>query len=131
MFEIKKTFEVAGAHRLKLNYPSKCSRLHGHNWLITIWCRSEELDKQGMVVDFTEIKKLIDDRIDHFYLNEVEGVGFVISNVAGPLSTRTEKNPTAERIAEWICMLIDKCYKVEVQESTGNVAIYTDDSVEV
>ena len=131
MFEIKKTLEICGAHRLELNYPSKCERLHGHNWMVDIYCRSEELDKHGMVVDFTEIKKLIDDRIDHFYLNEVEGVGFevVAGSVVSPAHTRVVKNPTAERLAKWICMLIDKCYRVDVQESRDNVATYTDDSV--
>jgi len=35
-----------------------------------------------------------------------------------------EINPTAENIAKWICDQIPNCYKVEVQESEGNTAIY-------
>ena len=31
MYEIKKTFEIAAAHRLSLDYDSKCTNLHGHN----------------------------------------------------------------------------------------------------
>ncbi|MDD7404867.1 MAG: 6-carboxytetrahydropterin synthase, partial [Bacteroidales bacterium] len=34
MYYIKKTIEIAACHRLSLSYPSKCTQLHGHNWLI-------------------------------------------------------------------------------------------------
>ena len=59
MFEIEKTFTIAIAHKLNLDYESPCRRLHGHSVLITVCCRSEELNKCGMVIDFTEIKRLI------------------------------------------------------------------------
>ena len=127
MFKIKKTLEVAVSHKLSLPYDSPCSRNHGHNLLITVYAGSEELNESGMVIDFTEIKKVVHSQLDHQYLNDIEGIGFEISNVVGPLHTRTEKNPTAERLAKWICMRIDKCYRVDVQESTGNVATYEED----
>ena len=64
-----------------------------------------------MIVDFTRIKELIKDRLDHTILNDVlEGL-----------------NPTAENLAYWICQQIDTCYKVTVQESEGNTATYEED----
>jgi 6-pyruvoyltetrahydropterin/6-carboxytetrahydropterin synthase len=36
-------------------------------------------------------------------------------------------NPTAENIAHWICDQIPQCFRVEVQESEGNTAIYEKD----
>ena len=99
--------EISAAHRLTLDYESKCTQLHGHNWLITVYCKSAELNANGMVVDFTIIKQMIKDRLDHQVLNDV-----------------LPCNPTAENIARWICEQIPQCYKVEVQESRGNVAIY-------
>ncbi|MDO4191360.1 MAG: 6-carboxytetrahydropterin synthase, partial [Bacteroidales bacterium] len=51
MYYISKRLEVAGAHCLALNYDSKCSYLHGHNWFITVYCKSEKLNENGMVVD--------------------------------------------------------------------------------
>ena len=36
-------------------------------------------------------------------------------------------NPTAENIARWVCEQIPTCFKVEVQESEGNIAIYEKD----
>jgi len=107
-YRIIKTFEVAASHCLNLDYPSKCKTPHGHNFMITVHCESEELDKNGMVIDFSEVKKKISSKIDHKHLN-----------------TLFDFNPTAENLAEWICdELGDKCYRVDVQESEGNVASY-------
>lgn len=129
MYEIQKRMEIAGAHKLNLPYESKCSSIHGHNWIIWVHCRSEELDKNGMVVDFTEIKRRIHDKLDHKLLNDVEGVGYdTYEDTAYPVYDRSRiraLNPTAERIAEWICNQIESCYKVSVQESEGNIATYT------
>ena len=107
MYYITKRIEISAAHRLTLDYESKCNRLHGHNWIITVHCRAEELDANGMVTDFTHIKNVVTDKLDHTVLNEV--VPF---------------NPTAENLARWICEHIPHCYRVDVQESEGNVASY-------
>ena len=110
MFIVKKRMEIAGAHRLNLNYESKCANLHGHNWIVTVWCKSQTLDANGMVIDFTHIKREVQDKLDHKCLNDV--VPF---------------NPTAENIAKWVCEQIPNCYRVSVQESEGNVATYERD----
>ena len=110
MFIVKKRMEIAGAHRLNLNYESKCANLHGHNWIVTVWCKSQTLDANGMVMDFTHIKSQVQEKLDHKFLNDV--VPF---------------NPTAENIAKWVCWLIPHCYRVSVQESEGNVATYERD----
>jgi len=97
MFTVTKRLEVSASHQLKLDYPSKCQNLHGHNWIITVHARSEELDHNGMV---------------HRHINDVLG----------------DINPTAENMAKWIAdELGPKCFKVEVQESEGNTAIYERD----
>lgn len=110
MYTIIKRMEISAAHQLKLSYPSKCENLHGHNWIITVFCRSKELNEDGMVIDFTHIKKAVHAKLDHRNLNEI--LSF---------------NPTAENIAKWICDQIPSCFKVQVQESEGNIAIYEKD----
>lgn len=107
MFRVSKRMEIAGAHRLNLDYESPCKRLHGHNWIITVHCKSEELNERGMVIDFKAIKQLVHDKLDHQFINEV-----------------VDFNPTAENMAKWICEQVPHCYKVEVQESEGNIAVY-------
>lgn len=121
MFYVQKTLEIAGAHSLKLNYGSKCSNLHGHNWLVTVYCKAEVLDENGMVVDFAKIKEAVSDRFDHKNLNEVLPKGYK------PGEGIVDTNPTAENLANIICRSVPHCYKVTVQESSGNIACYGED----
>jgi 6-pyruvoyltetrahydropterin/6-carboxytetrahydropterin synthase len=107
MYYLKKTLEISGSHTLKLDYSSKCTNMHGHNWKITIECESPDLNRHGMLVDFTEIKTQIKGNLDHKHLNDV-----------------LDFNPTAENLARWICEQIEYCYKVTVKESEGNEAAY-------
>ena len=99
--------EIAGCHQLNLSYPSKCSSLHGHNWIITVYCKAPTLNADGMVFDFTRAKEKINGYLDHGNFNEL-----------------LPFNPTAENIAKWVTDQIPECYKAMVQESEGNIAIY-------
>ena len=113
MYYVAKTMEIAGAHSLQLSYESKCEKLHGHNWIITVYCKAKELNQDGMVCDFKHIKDKIHGYLDHGNLNEL-----------------LPFNPTAENIAKWITDQIPECYKTKVQESGGNTAIYEIDDFE-
>lgn len=110
MYYVTKRIEISGSHRLSLPYESKCCHTHGHNWVITIHCRAERLDANGMVADFTHIKRRVKEELDHRDFNEV-----------------FDFNPTAENIARYLCDTIPNCYRVDVQESEGNTASYERD----
>lgn len=107
MYYIKKTFEVSASHHLTLPYPSKCENDHGHNYIITVYCKSNELTDYGMVIDFTEIKSRIQDKLDHACLNNV-----------------FDFNPTAENMAKWIVDNLPTCYRADVEETKNNWACY-------
>ena len=110
MYYVSKRMEIAACHKLNLSYESKCANLHGHNWVITVYCKAEKLNKDGMVMDFKHIKQKIHGYLDHGNLNEL-----------------LPFNPTAENIAKWIVAQFPECYKAQVQESEGNIAVYCDD----
>ena len=110
MYTVRKRLEISASHRLSLSYASKSENLHGHNWIVIVWCRSKQLNPDGMVVDFAHVKRMIQEKLDHKNLNEV--LSF---------------NPTAENIAKWICDQIPQCFKVMVQESENNIAWYEED----
>ena len=111
MYYVSKRLEIAASHRLHLPYDSPCTRLHGHNYVCTIHCKCEELDENGMVIDFKHIKEKVHDVLDHQCLNDLFPF-----------------NPTAENLARWICEQVPHCYKVSVYESESNNAIYEVDA---
>lgn len=108
-YEVSKRMEIAAAHSLDLPYESRCRSFHGHNWIVTVHVRAESLNPEGMVYDFARLKDEVHGRLDHQYLNDILGM-----------------NPTAENIAKWVHDRIPGCYRVDVQESEGNVASYMD-----
>lgn len=107
MFFVQKELEISSAHSIRTSKNGKCEKLHGHNWQVIVHCKSQNLNNEGMVTDFTEIKKIVHEKLDHQNLNEI-----------------LDFNPTTENIAKWICDNVPNCYKVEIKESNNNKAIY-------
>jgi 6-pyruvoyltetrahydropterin/6-carboxytetrahydropterin synthase len=118
MYYVKKSLEISAAHNLKLSYESKCEELHGHNWNITIYLKSEELDENGMVMDFTIIKQKIKDK------------GIENTELAGLLMQMATKAANSANMAELIFKLTGD---LQQESQTVNVNVYaqmTDDQLE-
>ncbi len=116
MYEIKITDEFSSAHNLR-NYKGKCEALHGHNWKVEILLYGNTLNRQGMVMDFKELKdkvKNILSGLDHECLNN--------------LNYFKKKNPTSENIARFIhdrlAKVIKKKIRVSVWETTSSCASF-------
>jgi len=88
--DIFKEFTFEAAHRLPNVPPGhKCARLHGHSFRVTVHVEGEVDPSLGWVRDFADLSagmKPVIDQLDHYYLNEIEGLG----------------NPTSEILAQWI-----------------------------
>ncbi|MCX7409230.1 MAG: 6-carboxytetrahydropterin synthase [Planctomycetales bacterium] len=105
MFRVTKEIDFCYGHRL-LNYDGKCKHLHGHNGKAVIVLEGAQLDHRGMVVDFSDIKKLvagwIDANLDHrMILHEADPIVPILQDMGEPMFIVSE-NPTAESIAKLI-----------------------------
>ena len=120
MYEITVETEFSSAHSIR-GYQGSCEALHGHNWRVEVFVRSERLDKLGMVADFSILKQSVRslvEKLDHRFLNEVAPFDDI--------------NATAENISRHIydglsAKLNDKSIKVSkvrVWESSVTSAVY-------
>ncbi|MBD8387543.1 6-carboxytetrahydropterin synthase QueD [Dysgonomonas sp. BGC7] len=115
MYKISKQFSFSASHILEgLPEEHPCSRLHGHNYVVTVHLRAEKLNAVGFVKDYREldnVKQYIDNTLDHRHLNDV-----------------FDFNPTAENIAKYLYDVFRKdlseLYAVEVSETPKTTAIY-------
>lgn len=74
MNTISKEFHFSASHILNgLPEGHPCGRLHGHNYVVTVFLKGEP-NQYGFVQDYREldpIKKYIDDTLDHRHLNDI------------------------------------------------------------
>nr|WP_280335170.1 6-carboxytetrahydropterin synthase QueD [Nocardia wallacei] len=113
--EIFREFTFEAAHRLP-NVPKghKCARLHGHSYRVQVHLRGDIDPDSGWFMDFGDLKaafKPIEDQLDHYYLNDIEGL----------------ENPTSEVLARWIwTRLVDQLplAAIQVRETCTSGCIY-------
>jgi 6-pyruvoyltetrahydropterin/6-carboxytetrahydropterin synthase len=89
MFEVSVEEVFPAGHSLR-NYHGKCENVHGHNYRVCVTVRGQDVDENGLLVDFAVVKKLVravKDRLDHQYLNDLEPFDKI--------------NPSAENIAKY------------------------------
>jgi len=88
--ELIKEYKFESAHRLPEVPPGhKCARLHGHSFRIEITVEGPVDPRTGWLIDFGDLDEIVDPlvaRLDHHYLNEIEGL----------------ENPTSENLSRWI-----------------------------
>lgn len=115
--EIWKEFTFDAAHVLP-NVPEghKCRRLHGHTYTVRVYVSGEPDERVGWIVDFADIRTAFEpirERLDHYYLNDIEGL----------------ENPTAEVLARWIWQRLEPrlpgLSRVEIQETCTSGCTYS------
>lgn len=124
MYIIRKEFAFSASHRLE-DLPSDhpCSRLHGHNYVVVVELRAEELNETGFVRDYralAPVKEFIDKYLDHQDLNKFFTADALISHQV--------INPTAENLAKFLFEAfkddIPELYAIEVSETPKTNARY-------
>ena len=105
MFRVTRQIDFCYGHRL-LNYEGKCKYLHGHNGRAVIAIEAESLDDRGMVMDFSDIKRVvsrwIDDELDHRMILCRRDPAVPMLEMLGEPLFLIDDNPTAENIAKLI-----------------------------
>ncbi len=133
MYKVKISSNFSAAHFLR-NYKGKCEVLHGHNWKVEVLVSGSKLNPLGMVVDFSDLKKItkgILSDLDHKYLNELD----YFSAKGGPASGGKGHNPSSEEIAKYIFTKLKdkisvdggKLKEVRVWETENSCAIYDEE----
>jgi 6-pyruvoyltetrahydropterin/6-carboxytetrahydropterin synthase len=116
-FEISITREFSASHQLRL-YDGSIEPLHGHNWVVKVTVSAAKLDAIGVVMDFHELERLVDEVVmpmNNGHLNNLAAFSTV--------------NPSAEGVAVHIANRIVlpasvQLTAVEVWETDGNSAVY-------
>jgi|SRR3569623_890449 6-pyruvoyltetrahydropterin/6-carboxytetrahydropterin synthase len=105
MFRVTREIDFCYGHRL-LNYDGKCKYLHGHNGTAVIAIEAAKLDHRGMVLDFSDIKRVvsnwIDQNLDHRMLLHRDDPAVAALREMGEPMFLLDENPTAENIAKLI-----------------------------
>ena len=92
MFTISVETHFRAAHQLTLPDGSKES-VHNHNWLVTADVSSDKLNSMGLVMDFNQLKVLINETIAAFDNKALDEISFFQQN---------KNNPSAENVAKYI-----------------------------
>lgn len=98
----------SAAHRI-WNDPSVCSRIHGHNYRVTVHVRvsgSDGLTTQGFVVPFDEVKRVIDAWDHRLLLHDRDPNAEMLSHVAGLGVVLLPVPPSTENLAQLLAEAI-------------------------
>jgi 6-pyruvoyltetrahydropterin/6-carboxytetrahydropterin synthase len=122
MFEICVEHTFAAGHALR-NYRGKCENVHGHNYRVQVGVQGAELDENGLLHDFADLKhrlRQVSEYLDHQFINDLKPFDQI--------------NPSAENIARFICTEIQKGLErseiafVKVWETDTSCATYKPES---
>ncbi|KQL54145.1 6-carboxy-5,6,7,8-tetrahydropterin synthase [Heyndrickxia shackletonii] len=119
-FELNKDMNFSTAHFISNEKAGKCSFTHGHTYFVNLTIAGDELDEMGMLVNFSDLKKLVHGRYDHQLLND-----FPEFEKLTP-STEVVAQTIYELVANYLDTLSNKpiCLQVLVRETPTSYVIY-------
>lgn len=108
MYYSSKSVGVTVSYKIEFSDTDKdymVKECYDRNWYITVYCKGNRLDCNGMLADYDNIAQFIFDTLDSKDLNEV-----------------FDFNPTLEAVAAWLYEQIVPCYKVEISSEEETVS---------
>lgn len=119
-FELNKDMNFSAAHYIPDERAGVCSRTHGHTYFVNVTIAGNNLDEMGFLVNFRDIKSIINDTFDHTLIND--------------LPELKDKTPSTELVAKTIFDMINnhlntlphapKVLQVFLRETPTSYVIY-------
>ena len=111
MYTVTLETEFSAAHLIR-GYNGPCSRLHGHNWKVTVEVQTDVLDHLGMSIDFYTLQKKIEEIVGQFDHRDL--------NTTPPFDQAL--NPTSENIARHFFDELKKHLPAQIKLSSVAIA---------
>jgi 6-pyruvoyltetrahydropterin/6-carboxytetrahydropterin synthase len=116
MHTIFKDFTFAAAHSIR-GHTRGCENLHGHNYRVRVHLRTEQLDHLGMVLDFADLKEMMQEILgpfDHRVINDIP-----------PFD---ERNTTAELFSEYVFQEVSRRLQDQDRVRVARVEVWENDT---
>ena len=123
--QISRVFEFDAGHRIP-NHKSECRNLHGHRYKLELSLEGPILNAEGeshegMILDFSDIKTLVNkiiDQLDHsFIVAEKDTQMLEFLKISGSKYTVLKSIPTVENIAQYLWSELDPQFKNTYNQS--------------
>lgn len=75
-YELNKDMNFAAAHFIDHESAGKCQNVHGHTYFANVTIVGNELQDNGFLVNFQELKELVHGRYDHSLMNDNNDFNF-------------------------------------------------------
>lgn len=119
---IGKQFRFEASHVLP-KHPGKCSRLHGHSWVLDVKVAGPVNRETGFVMDYADLKSIVNTaiigKLDHQHLGygnlneEDNGTDESIMGYVAALGPRMY--PSSENLVLWVASELAECFPTGVQ----------------
>lgn len=118
MYTLKLRHHFDAAHKLN-DYNGACANLHGHRWEVEVIIKSKELQSNEMIIDFKELKSIINHLDHNIILKDCQENNIMIKAIqeSGLKLLVTDFKPTAENLSKYLQEMIKRGVREGVEVS--------------
>jgi len=130
MYKVEKRFTLPIGHRLS-KHPGLCKNIHGHNLTILVGVKSEKLNLNDMVIDFSDLKEIVNNLLqywDHALLLSADDYKLTALIEPDAKVQSFPFDPTAERLGEVLFFRLRDILKENFNVELEYVTIYENEN---